>query len=166
MHIQKCPVRPQDQIHQRTRTAWRQWVRLSIPSVSFVLTAEKSSPTRHSTLKTTYPTVKKIGTICSPRSACLAAFPSKQEIVGWRPSTTTTTVNALTALSVRRTWRARDFSSRLGNRFAKAMPKWGAERTTTTTTNWKTPIHVAALKTHCWKNIASRQQITLLYTVF
>jgi len=110
------------------RTVWRRWARPSIRSVLFALTVARYLPTLHSTLKTDCRIVKKIGTSCSQPSVCLAGSQSKPATDGSRPSTTTTTANALTALSARRTWRARDFSSRLGNHSAKAMQRCAVRR--------------------------------------
>jgi len=106
------------------RIVWRPWAKHFILNVLFALIVEKSLPTLHSTWKTDCPTVKKIGTNCSPPNVSLVAFQSKPVTVGLRLLTTIIIANALIAHYAKRTSKEKDSLSRLANRSAKAMLGW------------------------------------------
>jgi len=110
------------------RTVWRPWAKHFIPNVLFALIVEKSLPTPRSTWKTDCPTVKKIGTNCSPPNASLAAFQSKPVTVGLRLLTTIIIANALIAHYAKRTSKEKVSLSRLASRSVKAMLGWEFDR--------------------------------------
>lgn len=61
---------------------------------------------------------------CLPPNVFLVVFPLRLEIDGSRLSTTTITANALTVPYAKRTSKAKVFSWKQANHFAKVTPEW------------------------------------------